>query len=186
MLSDLVPILAKERGFTVEESQNKVTYIYDQIREITANIFHSFKGEFSAFMPLPNAFELYGCDFLVDEDFSVYFLEANPGPDMKLAGDRLEYLIEGIIHGMVDKAVIENPALRIHNKLMTGKKQNDTSIHTYSNDKDGVLSGNILIPKIQKHEFGPDRRIMGRMDCVYSQKWHASGEDGTNINISFN
>ena len=38
------------------------------------------------FSPLPGCFEHFGLDFLVDEDFHVWFLEANPGPDFKQVG----------------------------------------------------------------------------------------------------
>ena len=38
-----------------------------QIRTALAHTVASFRGEFSTFMPLPNAFELFGVDFLVDE-----------------------------------------------------------------------------------------------------------------------
>lgn len=43
----------------------------------------AFRGEFAVFSPLPGCFEHFGLDFVVDEDFQVWLLEANPGPDFK-------------------------------------------------------------------------------------------------------
>lgn len=43
----------------------------------------AFRGEFTVFSPLPGCFEHFGLDFMVDEDFHVWLLEANPGPDFK-------------------------------------------------------------------------------------------------------
>lgn len=43
----------------------------------------AFRGEFAVFSPLPGCFEHFGLDFMVDEDFHVWLLEANPGPDFK-------------------------------------------------------------------------------------------------------
>lgn len=42
---------------------------------------------------MSSCFELFGLDFLVDESFQTYLLEANPGPDFKQTGDRLRRLI---------------------------------------------------------------------------------------------
>lgn len=42
---------------------------------------------------MPNCFELYGVDFLVDESLHVHLLEVNPGPDFKQTGQRLRRVI---------------------------------------------------------------------------------------------
>lgn len=48
---------------------------------------------FLVFMALPNCFELYGFDFLVDTDLNTFILEANSGPDLKNTGPlTLDYL----------------------------------------------------------------------------------------------
>jgi hypothetical protein len=39
------------------------------------DVFGDVVGEFSAFMPLPNCFELFGFDFLVDENLNPIILE---------------------------------------------------------------------------------------------------------------
>jgi hypothetical protein len=70
-------------------------------------LFKALHGERTVFSPLPNCFELFGLDFLVDEDYQVYVLEVNPGPDFKQTGDRLSTVIEGLIDGCIDIALAE-------------------------------------------------------------------------------
>lgn len=56
-------------------------------------------------MALPNCFELYGFDFLVDSDLNCYILEANAGPDLKNTGNRLDYVIVSLLEGIMANAV---------------------------------------------------------------------------------
>jgi tubulin--tyrosine ligase len=44
-----------------------------------------------------NCFELYGLDFMVDEDLNTILLEVNPGPDFKQTGDRLKRVIADLM-----------------------------------------------------------------------------------------
>lgn len=53
---------------------DKVSLIKSQIKNIVAETFAALSGETSVFMALPNCFELYGFDFLVDENYSCYLL----------------------------------------------------------------------------------------------------------------
>jgi len=54
---------------------------------------------------LPNAFEIFGLDFMVGADMKVYLLEVNSYPDFKQTGDELSELIEGLFEGVVEVAV---------------------------------------------------------------------------------
>jgi len=54
---------------------------------------------------LPNAFEIFGLDFMLGADMKVYLLEVNSYPDFKQTGDELSGLIEGLIEGVVEVAV---------------------------------------------------------------------------------
>lgn len=60
-----------------EISENDLEIIFDQIKLILNNCFDSVANEVIHFMPLENAFELFGFDFLVDQHKNVYLLEAN-------------------------------------------------------------------------------------------------------------
>lgn len=93
-LDDLDDILA-EQG--VADAADKKRKILDDIGRITAESFDAYKGEFSVFQPLPNCFEVYGVDFMVDEDFNVWLLEFNPGPDFKQTGSRLNGVIRDLM-----------------------------------------------------------------------------------------
>ena len=57
------------------------------------DVFRAYENEYTIFCPMSNCFELFGLDFLVDEDFRVYLLEVNPGPDFKQTGARLKHVI---------------------------------------------------------------------------------------------
>ena len=94
LLDDIEAILA-EQG-VVDTAATKTKILAD-VGRITAEAFDAFKGEFSVFQPLPNCFEVYGVDFMVDEDFNVWLLEFNPGPDFKQTGDRLHFVIRDLM-----------------------------------------------------------------------------------------
>ena len=54
---------------------------------------------------MDGCFEYYGIDFLVDENFDVSLLEVNPSPDFKQTGERLEWLIGGLIEESIDMGI---------------------------------------------------------------------------------
>jgi hypothetical protein len=65
-----------------QEGQQKVTMadlegMFEQMKRILADVFDACTSEMTTFQAMPNAFELFGIDFMVDQDFNVYFLEAN-------------------------------------------------------------------------------------------------------------
>ncbi|EEY69400.1 uncharacterized protein PITG_05632 [Phytophthora infestans T30-4] len=94
LLDDIEDILA-EQG--IADAAGRKAKILTDIGQITAETFDAYKGEFSVFQPLPNCFEIYGVDFMVDEDFNVWLLEFNPGPDFKQTGDRLHFVIRDLM-----------------------------------------------------------------------------------------
>jgi tubulin--tyrosine ligase len=61
------------------------------------------------FQSLPNAFEIFGLDFMVgiegDGTLNTYLLEVNAFPDFRQTGDELSGMIEGLFEGVVEKAV---------------------------------------------------------------------------------
>ncbi|XP_044716206.1 tubulin-tyrosine ligase family domain-containing protein [Hirsutella rhossiliensis] len=58
------------------------------------------------FQTLPNAFEVFGLDFLVDEAGVVWLLEANAFPDFRQTGADLEDVVGGFWRGVVREAVL--------------------------------------------------------------------------------
>lgn len=85
-----------------------------QIHEIAHDIFLAAVQVNSLnFQPLANAFETFGVDFLVDENFQVKLLEINAYPDFKQTGDELKGLITELFDTTVEKMVYP---------LMTGEE----------------------------------------------------------------
>lgn len=84
-----------------EQAATAISVLYGKMRTAVARFFDSYRGETSGFMPLPNAFELYGIDFLVDEDLNPWLLEFNPGPDLKQTGGRLKPFMERMVREML-------------------------------------------------------------------------------------
>lgn len=82
------------------------TKIYNEICDITGELFKSAVNVGSInFQPLPNAFEIYGVDFLVTDDFHVKLLEVNAYPDFKQTGDDLVSVITTLCSAVVETAV---------------------------------------------------------------------------------
>ena len=92
--------------FSELESQlggkEKAQFILESIRKITSDTFASCSGEVG-FFPLPNCFEFFGLDFLIEkkggsDDLQVYLLEVNAEPDFMQTGDRLRSLIDNLLN----------------------------------------------------------------------------------------
>lgn len=79
---------------------------FEQIRLITGEVFEAATRSMSVhFQPLPNAFELFGVDFMVDGGGTVWLLEVNAFPDLAQTGEELGGLVGGLLEGVVDVAV---------------------------------------------------------------------------------
>ena len=57
------------------------------------------------FQTMPNAFEVYGLDFMVDEAGDVWLLEVNAFPDFKQTGGELKEVVAGFWKGVVRRGV---------------------------------------------------------------------------------
>jgi tubulin---tyrosine ligase len=54
---------------------------------------------------LPNAFEVFGIDYLVDEHMNAWLLEVNAFPDFAQTGSRLKGVVAGLFDVVVRTAV---------------------------------------------------------------------------------
>ncbi|KAI1325965.1 survival protein sure-like phosphatase/nucleotidase [Xylariaceae sp. FL0255] len=80
--------------------------IFDQICALTGDVFEAAaRGMQMHFRPLENAFEIYGLDFLVDEQEGVWLLEVNAFPDFRQSGDELKVLVGGLWREVIGKVV---------------------------------------------------------------------------------
>lgn len=84
--------------------------IYEQIKEITSELFKAATSvDKINFQPLDNAIEIFGIDFLVNDDLQVNLLEVNSYPDFKQTGDDLKELIYELFDSVVVQVV--NPLI---------------------------------------------------------------------------
>ena len=82
------------------------TDVFTQICSTTGELFEAAaRGMGVHFQPLPNAFEVFGLDFVVDASGTAYLLEVNAFPDFKQTGEELNGVVEGLWEGVVDRAV---------------------------------------------------------------------------------
>ncbi|CAM9146537.1 unnamed protein product, partial [Phaeothamnion confervicola] len=101
LLEDLERDLCKSGGMPAGEARRRVAGLLADMRRLSAELFAAFRGEFAVFCPLPHCFEQFGLDFMVDENFQVWLLEANPGPDFRQTGRRLQHVIADLMDATV-------------------------------------------------------------------------------------
>ncbi|KAK5680229.1 hypothetical protein LTS10_007156 [Elasticomyces elasticus] len=80
--------------------------VFDQICKITGETFEAAARTMGIhFQPLPNAFEIFGLDFLVDGDGKAWLLEVNAFPDFAQTGGELQGVVKGLMEGVVEVGV---------------------------------------------------------------------------------
>ncbi|KAK5698083.1 hypothetical protein LTR97_007043 [Elasticomyces elasticus] len=80
--------------------------VFDQICAITGETFEAAARTMGIhFQPLPNAFEIFGLDFLVDGAGGVWLLEVNAFPDFAQTGGELQRVVKGLMEGVVEVGV---------------------------------------------------------------------------------
>lgn len=92
---------------TTTQGQSPQEKIFSQICDVTSTVFEAAAREQMVhFQTLPNAFEIFGADFLVDDQYNVWLLELNAYPDFKQTGaDLKDKIVGGLFRGVVDVAV---------------------------------------------------------------------------------
>ena len=103
-------IASQPGGASVDAPSDWKDRVFEQIKEITGATFEAAaRGMGIHFQPLPNAFEVFGLDFMVgiegDGGLNTYLLEVNAFPDFRQTGSELSGMIEGLFEGVVDEAI---------------------------------------------------------------------------------
>ncbi|KIX03261.1 5'/3'-nucleotidase SurE [Rhinocladiella mackenziei CBS 650.93] len=81
--------------------------IFQQICDVTGEVFEAAAREQMVhFQALPNGFEIFGVDFLIDKDVNVWLLELNAYPDFKQTGLELQDAVVGGLFQEVTKVAI--------------------------------------------------------------------------------
>ena len=86
-------------------TSEKVGAAKERIKLLVGQCFEAVSSELS-FMPMPNCFELFGFDFLIDEEWQGWLLEANAEPDFVQTGQRLQAVITDMISGVYHEAIV--------------------------------------------------------------------------------
>ncbi|KAL7928531.1 survival protein sure-like phosphatase/nucleotidase [Trichoderma chlorosporum] len=80
--------------------------VFGQVCETTGEVFEAAARAMPIhFQTLPNAFEVFGLDFLVDDGGEAWLLEINAFPDFKQTGGDLKEIVEGFWRGVAKVAV---------------------------------------------------------------------------------
>ncbi|GAA5865512.1 hypothetical protein JCM8547_001272 [Rhodosporidiobolus lusitaniae] len=85
--------------------RERVEEIEEGVREATAEVFKAAVGAGSSFQALPNAFEIFGLDFLVSDSLQVSLLEVNACPDFGQTGAALQSIIDHLFSCTIETAV---------------------------------------------------------------------------------
>ncbi|KAK9835718.1 hypothetical protein WJX74_006570 [Apatococcus lobatus] len=103
LLSELPQVLANE-GQDLQVMQRRCRQASVDVQNVIGECMEAVSHELT-FFTLPNCFELFGFDLLVDEDWRVWLLEANAEPDFRQTGDRLRPVVAGVVEGTMQTAV---------------------------------------------------------------------------------
>ncbi|GAA5841998.1 hypothetical protein JCM3766R1_005718 [Sporobolomyces carnicolor] len=85
--------------------EERIREIERGVQETVAELFRAAIGAGSSFQCLPNAFEIFGVDFLVSSDFQVSLLEVNACPDFAQTGPALQSIISNLFASTIEVAV---------------------------------------------------------------------------------
>ncbi|EMC93103.1 hypothetical protein BAUCODRAFT_273847 [Baudoinia panamericana UAMH 10762] len=95
--------------------------VFAQICAVTAETFEAAARSMSIhFQVLPNAFEIFGLDFLVDAKGTAWLLEVNAFPDFAQTGEELQGLVKGMFEEVVEAAV--KPFFGLEDEELAGAK----------------------------------------------------------------
>lgn len=84
----------------------KKEFVFDEIAKITGELFNAATSvDKMNFQPLDNAVEIFGIDYLVNDDYSATLLEVNSYPDFKQTGDDLKNIIYQLFDNLVTNAI---------------------------------------------------------------------------------
>lgn len=90
----------------VSNGKEALETVWGDIKDIVGEVWEAAaRGMRVHFQTLPNAFEIFGVDFLVDADMNVFLLEVNSYPDFKQTGEELSQVIDGLFEGVVGEAI---------------------------------------------------------------------------------
>ncbi|GAA6036636.1 hypothetical protein JCM8097_001264 [Rhodosporidiobolus ruineniae] len=110
--------------------RERIEKIEEGVREAVAEVFKAAVGAGSSFQALPNAFEIFGVDFLVSDDLQVSLLEINACPDFGQTGAALQSIIDHLFSCTLETAV--KPFFAAQDAAAAGSaKEEDALVDTF-------------------------------------------------------
>lgn len=107
-----------QRFWALDLPESQKEDVFKQICTVTGQVFEGAARALPIhFQPLPNAFEAFGLDFLVDESGCAWLLEVNAFPDFKQTGGDLNEIVRGFWEGVVRTAVA--PFFGVEDRLLS-------------------------------------------------------------------
>lgn len=103
LLSELPQVLHHE-GMDKQEAEQRVQQVNADMQAIIGECIDAVSGELT-FFTLPNCFELFGFDLMIDDQWHVWLLEANAEPDLQQTGERLKPIVAGLLEGIMQLVV---------------------------------------------------------------------------------
>lgn len=183
---------------SLKEATQIVDKIYKDICSIVAHTFAAMEGDVGGYMPIPRCYELYGVDFLVTSDadpneetyyYTVKLLEYNPSPDIKQTGNRLDYIIENMMNGVIsltiDQRITINDKKELNRNVAIPLPTSNTVTVIPSNateedwtinvlpygSSDATNNNTVILPNTNGIMHEPVRDQPSGWDCVYSKYW---------------
>jgi tubulin--tyrosine ligase len=98
---DLPSTLASTAKSSTTDNEDWRMSAFESICACTSALFLAAAAQPTNFQPLPNAFEVFGVDWMVDADGKVWLLEVNAFPDFRQSGSEGRQVIEGLWKGVV-------------------------------------------------------------------------------------
>jgi len=128
LLSEIPQLLSRDPKTTssclsLPEATEKTRQLASRISTLVAETFAAVSSELT-FFALPSAFELFGFDFLVDENWNPWLLEANADPDVGASGSRLREVIRKMVEGVLKLTADE--------LVVRGKQKEENSSSSFS------------------------------------------------------
>ncbi|KAJ1654587.1 putative tubulin--tyrosine ligase pby1 [Dispira simplex] len=77
-------------------------HVFQQIKLILRELFDAVTSEMTTFQTRSQSFEMFGFDFLADNQLQTYLLEANAYPDFKQTGSQLQDIVKGFFQATVE------------------------------------------------------------------------------------
>ncbi|KAK4703299.1 tubulin---tyrosine ligase, partial [Phenoliferia sp. Uapishka_3] len=99
-------IISSAVGKDEKFGADRVKAVEGKVEEILGETFKAGVGAGSAFQTLPNCFEIFGCDLLVDDALNVTLLEINACPDFSQTGLALQSVINNLFEETLKVAVV--------------------------------------------------------------------------------